>query len=321
MVTPNLIRGYVDIAEKGRVVRLGTPGWATGGPLAGARSVWPETCWFFSKGSIWPSNPPAAGFFAQPVALSCSIPPPPSARRPIPPSKSASSAAAGAATGSAPSFPSSPARAWSRWPTSCEHLDSTGAQASRWAASRAYYGPDAYRELAQLPARCRRDRDAALLPPGAGAGGGRSRQARLPGQARRGGRPRLQAAFWPAGRRRRRRSSLPGWTSRRARSPSTRKLAARVHRGDIGKPVLAQVFYYAGRPSKDKGPARHGSRAAAHVSTSTWTRCSAATSSSSRISTSSTSPTGCFGGHPLEGLRQRAGAPTGPAPPYDAGDA
>jgi predicted dehydrogenase len=32
-----------------------------------------------------------------------------------------------------------------------------------------------------------------------------------------------------------------------------RELATRVFRGDIGKPVLAQVFYYAGRPSKDKG--------------------------------------------------------------------
>lgn len=28
--------------------------------------------------------------------------------------------------------------------------------------------------------------------------------------------------------------------------------AARVHRGDVGKVVLAQVFYYAGRPSRDK---------------------------------------------------------------------
>ncbi len=35
--------------------------------------------------------------------------------------------------------------------------------------------------------------------------------------------------------------------------PVFQEAAERVHRGDIGKPVLAQVVYYAGRPSKDKG--------------------------------------------------------------------
>ncbi|HOK48361.1 MAG TPA: Gfo/Idh/MocA family oxidoreductase, partial [Bryobacteraceae bacterium] len=34
--------------------------------------------------------------------------------------------------------------------------------------------------------------------------------------------------------------------------PVFQEAARRVHRGDIGKPVFAQVFYYAGRPSKDK---------------------------------------------------------------------
>jgi myo-inositol 2-dehydrogenase / D-chiro-inositol 1-dehydrogenase len=34
--------------------------------------------------------------------------------------------------------------------------------------------------------------------------------------------------------------------------PVFQEAAARVHRGDIGKPVFAQVFYYAGRPSPDK---------------------------------------------------------------------
>jgi predicted dehydrogenase len=32
-----------------------------------------------------------------------------------------------------------------------------------------------------------------------------------------------------------------------------KEAATRIHRGDIGKPTLAQVFYYAGRPWKDKG--------------------------------------------------------------------
>ena len=31
------------------------------------------------------------------------------------------------------------------------------------------------------------------------------------------------------------------------------EVARRVHAGDIGTPAFAQVFYYAGRPSKDKG--------------------------------------------------------------------
>jgi myo-inositol 2-dehydrogenase / D-chiro-inositol 1-dehydrogenase len=35
--------------------------------------------------------------------------------------------------------------------------------------------------------------------------------------------------------------------------PVFQELVARIHRGDIGKPALAQVFYFAGRPSKDKG--------------------------------------------------------------------
>jgi myo-inositol 2-dehydrogenase/D-chiro-inositol 1-dehydrogenase len=34
--------------------------------------------------------------------------------------------------------------------------------------------------------------------------------------------------------------------------PVFQEAAARVHRGDIGKVALAQVFYYAGRPSRDK---------------------------------------------------------------------
>ena len=46
---------------------------------------------------------------------------------------------------------------------------------------------------------------------------------------------------------------LTYWVDFQTRSrPVYQELAKRVHRGDIGKPVLAQVFYYAGRPSKDK---------------------------------------------------------------------
>jgi predicted dehydrogenase len=38
--------------------------------------------------------------------------------------------------------------------------------------------------------------------------------------------------------------------------PVFQEAAARVHRGDLGKPVFAQVFYYAGRPFPDKGDDR-----------------------------------------------------------------
>jgi predicted dehydrogenase len=34
--------------------------------------------------------------------------------------------------------------------------------------------------------------------------------------------------------------------------PVFQDAAARIHRGDIGKPMMAQVFYYAGRPSPDR---------------------------------------------------------------------
>lgn len=34
--------------------------------------------------------------------------------------------------------------------------------------------------------------------------------------------------------------------------PVFQEAASRIHRGDIGKPVFAQVFYYAGRPAPDK---------------------------------------------------------------------
>lgn len=35
--------------------------------------------------------------------------------------------------------------------------------------------------------------------------------------------------------------------------PAFQEAAERVHRGDLGKPTFAQVYYYASRPSKDKG--------------------------------------------------------------------
>jgi len=51
-----------------------------------------------------------------------------------------------------------------------------------------------------------------------------------------------------------REKKLTYWTDFQTRAmPEYQECAVRVGRGDIGKPVMAQVFYYAGRPSKDKG--------------------------------------------------------------------
>ncbi|MEZ5356032.1 MAG: Gfo/Idh/MocA family oxidoreductase [Bryobacteraceae bacterium] len=50
------------------------------------------------------------------------------------------------------------------------------------------------------------------------------------------------------------RKKLTYWVDFQTRSREAYQEAARrVHRGDIGKPAFAQVYYYAGRPWKDKG--------------------------------------------------------------------
>ena len=64
-----------------------------------------------------------------------------------------------------------------------EHLDAT--QASfKVDASRAYYGPDAYRELVASKLDAVIDRDAAVFSSRAGARRGRRRQARIPAPSR-----------------------------------------------------------------------------------------------------------------------------------------
>lgn len=51
-----------------------------------------------------------------------------------------------------------------------------------------------------------------------------------------------------------RRKHVSYWIDFQTRSREVYKEAAkRIHRGDIGKPTLAQIFYYAGRPWKDLG--------------------------------------------------------------------
>ena len=51
-----------------------------------------------------------------------------------------------------------------------------------------------------------------------------------------------------------REKKLTYWVDFQSRAREVyQETAKRIHRGDIGKPALAQVFYYAGRPWKDKG--------------------------------------------------------------------
>lgn len=48
--------------------------------------------------------------------------------------------------------------------------------------------------------------------------------------------------------------NLTFWVDFQSRAmPVYKEAAERIHRGDLGTPTLAQVYYYAGRPSRDKG--------------------------------------------------------------------
>jgi predicted dehydrogenase len=58
-------------------------------------------------------------------------------------------------------------------------------------------------------------------------------------------------AFLAAGRKAKGKLSFLADFQTRAR-PVFQEAAARIHRGDIGAPALAQVYYYAGRPNEDK---------------------------------------------------------------------
>ncbi len=130
------------------------------------------------------------------------------------------------------------------------HLDSTRAKL-KFDASRAYYGPDAYRELANSKL------DAVVIetPPyfhpahvDAAVEAGKHVFVAKPVAVDVPGCKRILAAGKRAAAKRL--SFLVDFQTRA--QPVFQEAAARVHRGDIGKPVMAQVFYYAGRPSKDK---------------------------------------------------------------------
>ena len=132
-----------------------------------------------------------------------------------------------------------------------DHLDSTAAT-FKVAASRAYYGPDAGRQLAQsavdavvieTPTYYHAEQAAFAVDAGKHVYMAKPVAVDVPG---------CKSVL--ASGKKAQEKKLTYWVDFQTRSRDVYKeLATRVHRGDIGKPVLAQVFYYAGRPSKDRG--------------------------------------------------------------------
>jgi myo-inositol 2-dehydrogenase / D-chiro-inositol 1-dehydrogenase len=131
-----------------------------------------------------------------------------------------------------------------------EHLDST-ARKFKVDASRLYYGPDAFRELAaskldavviETPPYYHPEHATAAVAAGKHVYVAKQVAVDVPGC-----RSILESARKASARNL---SFLVDFQSRS--QPVFQEAAARVHRGDIGKPALAQVFYYAGRPSPDK---------------------------------------------------------------------
>jgi len=131
-----------------------------------------------------------------------------------------------------------------------ENLDGTRTKFSV-DAGRAYYGPDAYKELAESKL------DAVVIetppyfhPEHAKAGVDANKHVYLakpvavdvPG---------CRSIQESADRAKANQKSFLVDFQTRAR-PAFQEAAERVHRGDIGKVAFAQVYYYAGRPSKDK---------------------------------------------------------------------
>ncbi len=130
-----------------------------------------------------------------------------------------------------------------------DHLDST-APKFNVASSRAYYGPEAYKELAQskldgviieTPPYFHPEHARAAIDAGKHVYLAKPAAVDVPGCK----------SILETGRKAR--GKLTFLVDFQTRSqPVFQEVASRVHRGDIGKPVLAQTFYYAGRPSPDK---------------------------------------------------------------------
>jgi myo-inositol 2-dehydrogenase / D-chiro-inositol 1-dehydrogenase len=130
-----------------------------------------------------------------------------------------------------------------------ERLDAT--QSSfKVDASRAYYGPDAYRQIIdskldavviETPPYFHPEQARAAIDAGKHVYCAKPVAVDVPGC-----RSILETGKLAQGKR----SFLVDFQTRS--QPVFQEAAARVHRGDIGAPVFAQVFYYAGRPAADK---------------------------------------------------------------------
>ena len=132
-----------------------------------------------------------------------------------------------------------------------EHLDQTR-EAFKVDSGRAFYGPDAYREVAHSNV------DAVVIetppyfhPPHAQEAVDAGKHVFLAKPVAvdvPGCRSILDSGKRAAAKNR------SFWVDFQSRAqPVFQEAVERIRRGDIGKPVLAQVYYYASRPSKDKG--------------------------------------------------------------------
>lgn len=118
--------------------------------------------------------------------------------------------------------------------------------------NRAYYGPDAYKELAhskldavilETPPIFRPDHAEEAVKAGKHVFLAKPVAVDVPGCKR------ILAIEQGA-----RAKNLSYWVDFQSRASQVfQDLAGRIHRGDLGKPTFAQIFYYAGRPAPDKG--------------------------------------------------------------------
>ncbi len=132
------------------------------------------------------------------------------------------------------------------------HLASTRAKFATVEANRTYHGPDAYKQLAaskvdavvvETPTYFHPEQVEAAVNAGKHVYCAKPMAVDVPG-----------CKSFLASSKKAAQKKLSFLVDFQTRSqPVFQEAAARVHRGDIGKPVMSQVFYFAGRPSKDKG--------------------------------------------------------------------
>ena len=131
------------------------------------------------------------------------------------------------------------------------HLDSTR-EKFKVDAARTYYGPEAYKELAhsnldavilETPPIFRPEHALEAVKAGKHVYLAKPVAVDVPG-----------CKSIVATEKEARVRKLSYWVDFQTRSsPVFQEVAQRIHRGDLGAPTLAQIYYYAGRPSPDKG--------------------------------------------------------------------